>query len=369
MAIQTLNKTFDLRFNSIVSSPSLLPTEYSVGELFAGAGGMALGAHKAKYADGRFRHVWVNDMDKEACKTFRQNLPTKNKNVICCEVEKLDFKILPLVDGLAFGFPCNDFSLVGKQKGIAGEYGSLYKWGAKALEYFQPSFFVAENVSGIKSSNKNKDFNIIIKSFEEKGYDINCDEYKFEEYGIPQRRHRVIIVGFKKSLNIQNFSLPKKVIKQKSVREAIESPPIAITTANNERTDQHPKVVEILRYIEPGENVFNAKNLPERLRLNLKSNAQISQIYKRLVADKPSYTITGSGGGGTHVYHWEDPRALTNRERARLQTFPDNFVFSGGKESVRKQIGMAVPPEGARLIFSQILKTLIENNIKSIHVN
>ena len=92
------------------------------------------------------------------------------------------------------------------------------------------------------------------------------------------------------------------------------------------------------------------------MQLNVKG-AKISQIYKRLDPSKPSYTVTGSGGGGTHVYHWKENRALTNRERARLQTFPDSFVFSGSKESVRKQIGMAVPVLGAKIIFEAILKT------------
>ena len=96
--------------------------------------------------------------------------------------------------------------------------------------------------------------------------------------------------------------------------------------------------------------------MPERLRLNVRG-AQISQIYKRLDPDKPAYTVTGSGGGGTHIYHWDEPRALTNRERARLQTFPDTYVFEGGRESVRKQIGMAVPCDGARIIFEAILNT------------
>jgi DNA (cytosine-5)-methyltransferase 1 len=82
--------------------------------------------------------------------------------------------------------------------------------------------------------------------------------------------------------------------------------------------------------------------LPKELELNVKG-AKISQIYKRLHPEKPSYTVTGSGGGGTHVYHWKENRALTNRERARLQTFPDNFIFHGSKESVRKQIGILKP--------------------------
>jgi DNA (cytosine-5)-methyltransferase 1 len=122
-----------------------------------------------------------------------------------------------------------------------------------------------------------------------------------------------------------------------------------LDATNNELTKQSAVVVERLKHIKPGENAFTA-NLPEHLQLNV-SGAKISQIYKRLRADKPSYTITGSGGGGTHVYHWSEPRALTNRERARLQTFPDNFEFLGTKESVRKQIGMAVPVEGAQVVF------------------
>ena len=85
--------------------------------------------------------------------------------------------------------------------------------------------------------------------------------------------------------------------------------------------------------------------------------AKISQIYKRLDPDKPAYTVTGSGGGGTHMYHWKENRALTNRERARLQTFPDDFIFFGSKESVRKQIGMAVPCIGAKVIFEAVLKS------------
>lgn len=97
--------------------------------------------------------------------------------------------------------------------------------------------------------------------------------------------------------------------------------------------------------------------MPEELRLNVKG-ARLSQIYKRLDPDKPSYTVTGSGGGGTHVYHWDEPRALTNRERARLQTFPDWFEFKGTKESVRKQVGMAVPPRGAKVIFEALFKSL-----------
>jgi len=134
---------------------------------------------------------------------------------------------------------------------------------------------------------------------------------------------------------------------------ALAKPPIPSNAFNNELTKQSETVIRRLQYIKPGENAFTA-DLPNHLRLNVKG-ATISQIYKRLDPAKPAYTVTGSGGGGTHVYHWQENRALTNRERARLQTFSDNFAFCGSKESVRKQIGMAVPPRGAEIIFRAVL--------------
>lgn len=154
------------------------------------------------------------------------------------------------------------------------------------------------------------------------------------------------------------FLVPTPTTKEKPVTafEALNVPPILKSATNNELTNQSAKVIERLKHIKAGENVWNA-DLPEHLKLNVKS-AKLSQIYKRLDPNKPSYTITGSGGGGTHCYHWEEPRALTNRERARIQSFPDSYEFVGSKELVRKQIGMAVPPKLAEVIFTAILKTL-----------
>lgn len=140
----------------------------------------------------------------------------------------------------------------------------------------------------------------------------------------------------------------------KTCRQAIEEPPIPADAYNNEPTKQSEKVVRRLNLIGPGQNVWDV-DLPDDLKINTKT--KISTIYKRLDPEKPSYTVTGSGGGGTHIYHWEEPRALTNRERARLQTFPDDYIFEGSKEQVRNQIGMAVPCEGAKIIFEAILRT------------
>ena len=160
--------------------------------------------------------------------------------------------------------------------------------------------------------------------------------YKFEEYNVPQLRHRIVIVGIKKDLGLE-FKVPAPVTASKyiSVKEAFENPPIPMDASNNEQTRQSESVIERLKHIPPGGNAWY-EGIPVHLRLKVKS-ARMSQIYKRLHPNRPAYTITGSGGGGTHMYHWKENRALTNRERARIQTFPDSFVFEGSKESVRKQ--------------------------------
>ena len=339
---------------------SRIDKTFHLGELFAGAGGMAYGAHEAEIDGHRFRHVWATDMDKDACETIKKNVPVDN--VICRKVEDLRFEDLQEIDGLVFGFPCNDFSVVGERNGIAGRYGGLYRWGIKCLNVMQPLFFVAENVGGLSSSGG--DLEVILKAMRSAGYRVWPHKYRFEQYGVPQARHRIIIVGFRNDLGIQDFKHAAPTTSDNPVTCEQALADIPLDAPNHERTKQSERVIERLKHIKPGENAFTA-NLPDHLQLKMKSGAKISQIYKRLIPDKPSYTVTGSGGGGTHLYHWDEPRALTNRERARLQSFPDDFVFFGGKESVRKQIGMAVPPTGAREVFCAVLKALIEREVGS----
>ena len=332
---------------------------YKLGELFCGPGGLAWGALNADIGkpDWSITHEWANDYDHNTCETYRDNICRDNReSVYEGDVRELDFSQLSKINALAFGFPCNDYSVVGEQKGMDGQYGPLYTYGIKALVRFQPDWFLAENVGGLRNANEGKAFSKILKEMQNAGYRIYPHLYKFEEYGIPQARHRIIIVGIRNDLE-QEFRVPSPApYSIKTCKEAIENPPIPNDAANNEATRQSANVVARLEYIKEGENAFTA-DLPEELQLNV-VGAKISQIYKRLDSTKPAYTVTGSGGGGTHIYHWEENRALTNRERARLQTFRDDFVFSGNKESVRKQIGMAVPCDGAKIIFEAILKTM-----------
>ncbi len=345
---------------------------FRLGELFCGPGGIAFGATNAKIENENYRitHQWANDYDANTCDTYRKNIcPSAPNTVYHEDVRKFDMNRLATIDALAFGFPCNDYSVVGEQKGMDGVYGPLYSYGVKALKKFKPMWFLAENVGGLKNANDGKAFAKILAELRDAGYKITPHLYKFEEYGIPQARHRIIIVGIRNDLNVE-FRVPSTT-PYKSIdnccRTAIENPAIPVNAPNNELTKQSPIVVERLKYIRPGENAFTA-NLPEKLQLNVKG-AKISQIYKRLDPNKPAYTVTGSGGGGTHIYHWSEPRALTNRERARLQTFPDTFEFVGSKESVRKQIGMAVPCKGAQIIFEAVLRSFAGIEYDSIEPN
>ena len=351
--------------------------KYRLGELFCGPGGIAYGAITAKIENEAFRivHAWATDYDKDTCDTYARNISGGKKDtVICKDVRKLklDKKTLGEIDALAFGFPCNDFSIVGEQKGMDGVYGPLYSYGIKALKVFKPAWFLAENVGGLRNANDGKAFAKILKEMRSAGYVLTPHLYKFEEYGVPQARHRIIIIGIRNDQKRNGeqiiFKVPTPNGKRKTSKEAINEPPIAENSPNHERTKQSATVIERLSYIDPGENAFNAKRLPDRLKLNVRG-AKMSQIYKRLDPAKPAYTVTGSGGGGTHIYHWEENRALTNRERARLQTFEDTFVFEGSKESVRKQIGMAVPVDGAKIIFEAVLKTFAGISYDSVEAN
>ncbi len=349
--------------------------KFRLGELFCGPGGIATGALAALVTDDAgeqyaVEHAWATDYDVSTCKTYRRNIcPGNPETVICEDVRKLDldiFKQFAPIDAFAFGFPCNDFSQVGEQRGVNGTFGPLYQYGVEVLKRYQPKWFLAENVGGLRSANDGNAFGRILMDMYRAGYSLYPHYYSFDKYGVPQARQRIIIVGIRKDLNV-NFKVPSPEPYREidvSCRSAIENPPIAVDAPNNEKTKQSASVVERLRYIRPGENAFTA-TLPEHLQLRVRG-AKISQIYKRLDPARPAYTVTGSGGGGTHMYHWEEPRALTNRERARLQTFPDDFVFEGSKEEVRKQIGMAVPCKGAQVVIEAILKSFAGIDYPSI---
>ena len=360
-----------------------------IAELFCGAGGFAQGAKNAG-----FEHIWGVDNHEDSCKTFEknqkceafhQNIEDFSKPSNLKKVKK-DFG---KIDGLLFGFPCNDFSLVGKKEKMEGKFGGLYRYACKVLNFFEPEFFVAENVTSLSKKLKfNSSEQVLVKDVFDKeklqnqnyqnfkkimgdlancskhGYRIYADNYKFEEYGIPQTRHRIILVGFREDYfrkNKINFEKPEKNKgPQKTCKEALDEIPDGME--HTEKTKHDERVIRRLKKTAEGKNVWDLGN--DKDGLPGVKKARMSHIYKRLDSSKPAYTVTGSGGGGTHVYHYKENRALTNRERARLQTFPDEYNFVGGKESIRRQIGMAVPVLGAEKIMKAVKKALKKNKKK-----
>ncbi len=362
--INSINKQeMNTQISEIPSFSDENKRKFSVSEMYCGPGGIGYALETTSLKENGFNfsfdHSWATDYDPDSCQTYKNNVLKENSNstIYCSDVRDLDIKKLNVTDGFLYGFPCNDFSNVGESKGLNGKFGALYQYGIEYINHANPLFIFAENVSGLSSSNGGDAFKKILYELEHAGdfgYTLTVNLYKFEDYGVPQARHRYIIVGIRKDLNLK-FKVPKPTQKLKTCADAISNPPIPEDCSGQELTRQSSTVVERLSHIKPGENAWNS-NLPKHLQLNVKG-ARLSHIYKRLDPNKPSYTVTGSGGGGTHVYHWSENRALTNRERARLQTFPDHYNFFGSKESVRKQIGMAVPVDGVKIILSAILKT------------
>ncbi|WCE40419.1 DNA (cytosine-5-)-methyltransferase [Brevibacterium sp. BDJS002] len=347
-----------------LAEPESAATEYKtfrLGELFSGPGGLGWAAKAAKNPTAQIVHQWATDYDADTCKTYAANVcgNPNDPSVVHADIRDLNYQRLHElggIDGLAFGFPCNDFSIVGERLGFDGKYGPLYTYGLEALRQFKPAWFLAENVGGIRAKG-GMALKQILADMVDAGYKVYPHYYKFEEYGIPQARHRMIVIGIRDDID-REFGIPSPgpyADVDVSAQTALSGIPAWAT--NQEKTRQSNRVIERLSHIPAGGNAW-VPDMPAHLQINTRT--KLSSIYRRLDAEKPSYTVTGSGGGGTHIYHWSQNRALTNRERARLQTFDDKFVFYGSKESVRKQIGMAVPPRGATIIFEAILNTFTD---------
>lgn len=316
--------------------------------LFSGCGGMDLPFKKAG-----FEVVWAIDSNKYACETFKRNI---SPIIIHDSIETInDIKQkVPDADLIIGGFPCQDFSLIGKRYGLDVDRGNLYTYFREFVKQKQPKAFVAENVKGLLSANNHQAIKQIIQDFEniEPRYLVKPKLYKFADYGVPQFRERVLLVGIRMDTGF-NFVHPQPEYGQnrqpyRTAAEALDG--VEKVRENNEHHKIHPKTRKRLKEIKPGGNFTD---IPKDSDLYVKG--LISHVYRRLDPNQPSSTIIAGGGGGTWGYHYEEPRALTNRERARLQTFPDNFVFEGSTTEVRRQIGNAVPPEG----IAAVVKALI----------
>ena len=311
--------------------------------IFTGCGGLDLGFHLEGYET-----IWANDFAEWAVKTFARNF---GDVIVLKDITTIDPYTdvsIPDCDLVLGGFPCQDFSIIWKQPGLNGKRGGLFRHFAEFVDAKKPKAFVAENVKGLITANKGKAIETIIKDFENiaPGYIVKPHLYNFAEYGVPQFRERVLFVGIRIDTGF-DFIHPKPTHGPNSNQpyftsgqalEGVEKVPY-----NNEKINIKEKTRKMLELIPEGGNF---RDVPQNSPFYV--NGMISHVYRRLKLDEPAKTIIAAGGGGTWGYHYPEPRALTNRERARLQSFPDDFVFEGNITEVRRQIGNAVPPQGVR---------------------
>lgn len=308
--------------------------------LFSGCGGLDLGFHQQGY-----KTVWANDFNEWAVETFKNYF---GDVITHGDIEKIDpYKDnIPECDLILGGFPCQDFSMIWKRPGLNGERGNLYKSFLRFVDAKKPKAFVAENVKGLLSANNKKAIETIVKDFEKiaPGYLVKIQLYNFAEYGVPQFRERVLIIGIRLDTGF-DFTHPapthgpgraKPYVTAGEAVEGAEKVPY-----NNEHMNIAPKTIEKLKLISEGGNFTD---IPRDHPLYVKG--MISHVYRRIHRDEPAKTIIAAGGGGTWGYHYPEPRALTNRERARLQSYPDDFIFVGTNAEVRRQIGNSVPSVG-----------------------
>ena len=337
-------------------------------DLFCGAGGLSYGFEKAG-----FQVVKAIDIDQHAVNTYNANRTHPVAEVK--DIAELDEKTIQMIgpiDGIIGGPPCQGFSTAG-QRIIDDERNKLYREYFRVLEKVNPNFFVIENVTGILNFCKGLVKDDIIKRANDLGYSITYDTLDTSEYGIPQIRKRVIFVGIKKELCSDTFVLPRGDKALVTVEDAIGDLPSLDNGEPNTVYNQAPKT-EYQKYIRDGMTVLHnhtlskhtedtkrtislvpeggsIKDVPEELRGGRKYNALLRKMDRK----KPSLCIDT---GHRTYFHYEEKRIPSTREVARLQSFPDSFVFTGPRNDQQKQVGNAVPPLLAEIIAKAIAEFL-----------
>ena len=322
--------------------------------LFSGCGGLDLGFEQV----GDYHTVWANDFKHEACESFKMHFGNVIREGDIEAIDPYNDHTIPNCDLILGGFPCQDFSIIWKQPGLNGSRGNLYKSFLRFVDAKKPKAFVAENVKGILTANGKKAIKQIIEDFQniEPGYVVIPHLYDFANYGVPEYRERVLIVGIRSDTGF-DFHHPRPthgngdgLLPFVTVGDAFRG--VEKVPFNNEHLKIKARTEKVISLIPEGGNFTS---IPQDSPYYVKG--MISHVYRRVKLDEPSKTIIAQGGGGTWGYHYPENRPLTNRERARIQSFPDDFVFYGSTTEVRRQIGNAVPPVGVHAI-AKALKPL-----------
>ena len=328
---------------------------YTNVELFAGAGGLALGLEQAG-----FDNLLSNDFDKDACETLRINRP--NWQVYCEPIEDLAnrnlLELLNLQEGeldlLSGGYPCQSFSYAGKRLGLDDVRGTMFYYYAKVLEQLKPKMFLAENVKGLVSHDGGKTLATMINVFEEIGYKVQYKVLNAWDYGVAEKRERIVIIGIRNDLNVE-FKYPEPHDYKPVLRDVLQNVPAS------EGASYPQSKKEVFDLVPPG---GCWRDLPDDVaRAYMKGSYGLgggkTGMARRISWDEPSLTILCSPCmKQTDRCHPDDTRPFTVRESARIQSFPDEWKFHGSMINKYKQIGNAVPVNFAKEIGLSIVKTL-----------
>lgn len=317
-------------------------------ELFAGAGGLALGLEQAG-----IKTLEYVEFDKACCETLRTNRP--NWNVVCDDIHNVDFtEYNGKVDIVTGGFPCQAFSYAGKKLGFEDVRGTLFYEFARCVKETQPKIFMAENVRGLASHDNGRTLATIINVLESLGYTIQKQILNAAYYGVGQKRERLVIVGIRNDLPI-SFTYPEPEKEVTTLREALKNCPASIGVEYSERKKK------VLDLVPPGGCWVD---LPDDVARNYMGKAYTSGggrrgMARRISWNEPCLTLTCSPSQKqTERCHPDETRPFTVREYARIQSFPDNWTFCGGIGDQYKQIGNAVPVELARRLGVELKKAV-----------
>lgn len=332
---------------------------FKVVSLFSGCGGMDLGFKggfeflSRPYAKNPFEIIFVNDIFKEALQVYEHNFQHKTT---LQDITKLDMNKIPQADIVIGGFPCQDFSLAGKRRGLESERGRLYQQMIKVIKHCNAKMFIAENVDGIRLNKANKEvknsaLDIILKDFEKLGYIVKYKVLNAADYGVPQLRKRVIITGVRKDI-YQNIYYPLSTHSDDN-----KTNKAAWVTSKDAIDDLWDKIDSDSVLNHTSRDYSKAKFYPGKK----------TQGNTRISAYRPSCTIRAEHHGNIEAHYrttlpdendmsgW---RRLSIRECARIQSFPDDYHFNVSASSAYKMIGNAVPPVLAWHIARAVYHTL-----------
>lgn len=325
--------------------------KYTYIDLFSGAGGMSLG-----FDNAGFENIFSIECNKDFAETYKLNFP--NHKLIVEDIKNVTVEQINdiirnrTVDVIIGGPPCQGFSIAGNigRTFIDDDRNRLFKEFVRFVDIIKPKMFVLENVAAMEKHNSGKTILEIVTSFSKIGYDVTYKVLNSSKFGVPQERRRIFIVGMHDK---NTFEYPTESDKIVTVKDAIADLPQlengeSSTIPNHVAMKHSKQMLEKMSYVKNGGDRYD---IPESIR----PKSGDTRKYIRYNSEKPSFCVTGDM---RKVFHYSQNRALTCRELARLQTFPDSFIFLGNTGNVQQQIGNAVPVLLANKIALQVKKVL-----------